>query len=72
MTITKANLGFLIVYAYDVRGAQPLGGPSWVWSEQQQYDVLGKAEGEAKRSPAELRLMLQTLLADRFKLAVHH
>ncbi len=53
MTITKANLGFLIVYAYDVRGAQPLGGPSWVWSEQQQYDVLGKAEGEAKRSPAE-------------------
>src|ERR1022692_4287096 len=50
LTITKANLGFLIVYVYDINGVQPLGGPSWVWSEQQQYDVLGKAEGEAKRS----------------------
>jgi uncharacterized protein (TIGR03435 family) len=71
LTITKANLGFLIIDAYDIDGVRPLGGPSWVWSEQQQYDVLGKAEGEAKRSPAEIKLMLQTLLADRFKLAVH-
>lgn len=72
LIITRANLGFLILYAYDIDGVKPLGGPGWIWSEQQQYDVEGAAEGDAKRSPAELKLMLQTLLADRFKLVVHH
>jgi uncharacterized protein (TIGR03435 family) len=70
LTITKANLGFLIVYAYGTSGVRPVGGPSWTWSDRDEYDVEGIAE-EAKRSPADLKLMLQALLADRFKLAVH-
>jgi uncharacterized protein (TIGR03435 family) len=69
LTITKAQLLYLILYAYDIRGSQLVGGPSWVRSDE--YDVIGKAEGEASRSADQFRPMLQTLLADRFKLAIH-
>jgi uncharacterized protein (TIGR03435 family) len=70
LTITKTDLSFLIRYAYDLRSLQLIvGGPGWVRSEQ--YDVIGKAEGDAKRSAEQFRPMLQALLADRFKLAIH-
>lgn len=69
LTITKTELIYLISYAYNIRGAQVVGGPGWVRSEQ--YDVIGKAEGEATRSVEQFRPMLQALLADRFKLAMH-
>jgi uncharacterized protein (TIGR03435 family) len=73
---TTAN--FLIAFAYGVREFHVSGGPDWTHSER--YDIDAKigdslADKLEKLPPdeghQELRLMLQSLLADRFKLTVH-
>lgn len=43
------------------------GGPNWL--DKDRFDVEAKAEGPA--TPADLRLMMQTLLAERFALKSH-
>lgn len=57
----------LIVRAYGVQPYQVLGGPSWITSDR--FDVTAKTDQDV--SMAQSNLMLQTLLADRFKLKVH-
>jgi hypothetical protein len=57
----------LVMEAYDVGSFQVSGGPGWIDSER--YDIEAKAEGLAKAD--QLRLVMQALLADRFKLEVH-
>jgi uncharacterized protein (TIGR03435 family) len=59
----RASIGM----AYDVKEPQVLGGPKWLDSDR--YDIDAKSAGAA-RGP-ELRAMLQTLLADRFHVALH-
>ncbi len=61
------SLRDLIHVAYDVRDFQVTGGPQWINSDT--YQILAKAPGKA--SPAEMRGMLQRLLADRFQLKLH-
>ena len=65
----------LIALAYDVRDIQVSGGPSWVDSERYNIDAKepdSVVEELPKLPPAQrgeqLRLMVQSLLADRFKL----
>jgi uncharacterized protein (TIGR03435 family) len=55
------------VLAYEAPDYHVAGGPAWAWSEF--YDVQARAEGEADLH--QIRLMLQTLLADRFQLRLH-
>ena len=55
-----------IAWAYGVRDFQ-VTGPDWL--DQAGFDIAAKAEDAAKES--ELRLMLRTLLAERFKLETH-
>jgi uncharacterized protein (TIGR03435 family) len=69
----------LIALAYDVRDIQVSGGPSWVDSERYNIDAKepdSVVEELPKLPPAErgeqLRLMVQSLLADRFKLKLRH
>ena len=57
----------LIIRAYGVQPYQIIGGPDWITSDR--FDVLTKAEGDA--TPEQVNLMLRSLLAERFKLAVH-
>jgi uncharacterized protein (TIGR03435 family) len=52
--------------AYGVKPYQVIG-PEWINSER--YMIVAKAEGEVPQD--KILLMLQTLLKDRFKLAVH-
>jgi uncharacterized protein (TIGR03435 family) len=75
---TRMSVEFLIMTAFKVKPFQISGGPKWVQS--QRFDIEAKtddatAEKMAAMSRAEsfaqTRLMLQSLLADRFKLAVH-
>ena len=65
--IRSANMVDLISTAYAVDPDKVTGGPNWL--EFDRYDVLALAP--AKTSPAELKTMLQSLLAERFKLAIH-
>src|ERR1700722_818823 len=58
----------VIAFAYSTMAAQVHGGPSWIDTER--YDFVAKAESP-DATTAQLRVMLQSLLAERFKLVVH-
>jgi uncharacterized protein (TIGR03435 family) len=64
LTTTVKNL---IAYAYGVPDFRVLGGPAW--SEGETYDITAKAAGSPTN--AELKVMMQQLLASRFHLTVH-
>ena len=63
----NAPLVLLIQNAYQLQAFQIVGGPEWINSER--YDVEAKPEGNTPRE--QMWKMLQTLLADRFHLALH-
>ena len=65
--LRKATMLELISVAYNVDQAIVLGGPNWL--EFDRFDVAGKAP--AGTPPDTVRLMLRSLLADRFGLAIH-
>ena len=66
LTMGNVSLASAIKWAYGLHDYQ-LTGPAWLNSER--YDILAKAPGPASND--QLRLMLRTLLADRFKVTVH-
>jgi uncharacterized protein (TIGR03435 family) len=74
VTATNCTLRLLIAFAYNLqlgtRQTQKtlLGTPDWIDSEH--FDIEAEAEGNPSR--AQKVLMVQSLLADRFKLIVHH
>jgi uncharacterized protein (TIGR03435 family) len=60
--------------AYGLQTFQIVGGPDWIGSDR--FDIVAKGEGELRPSPpggppGPLLVMLQALLAERFKLATH-
>src|SRR5688572_10157409 len=70
----QQSLRDLIMLAYQVRESQIIGGPAWIGSDR--FDVNARANREWPPSdPAggigPLQRMLQSLLADRFKLVAH-
>jgi len=62
----NAPLAMLIQRAYSVQDYQVAGGPSWIHTDG--YDIEAKPESNTDQKG--MWLMLQTLLADRFKLSV--
>jgi uncharacterized protein (TIGR03435 family) len=58
----------LIMMSYGVKENMISGLPKW--AEKERYDIVAKAP--PTHSNSELRLMFQSLLADRFKLATHN
>jgi bla regulator protein blaR1 len=78
-TTTGATTKLLIGYAYNAKDFQISGGPSWINSDK--YDIDAKEEdsvvAELEKLPPEqradqIRLMVRSLLADRFKLTLSH
>jgi uncharacterized protein (TIGR03435 family) len=67
LTVANATLKDLIAGAYGVEGYQVFGAPAWM--ESARFDVEGKTNANATRE--ERLLMLQAMLAERFKLIVH-
>jgi uncharacterized protein (TIGR03435 family) len=65
-TATNASLRSLIKMAYGVRDFQISGGPGWLNADR--FNITSKADGNP--SEDQVRLMVQTLLANRFKLKV--
>jgi bla regulator protein blaR1 len=66
--LTNVPLQFLITFGYNIKDNQIAGAPSWLNTDR--YDVAARADGNASQD--QLRLMAQSLLADRMKLAMHH
>ena len=62
------TLKMLIALAYRVQEFRIVGGPRWIGFDR--FDVEGKAE-DPRADPDQLRLMLQSLLEDRFQLKLH-
>ena len=65
---TNASLDECIRWAYHVKEYQ-VSGPSWLNSDAASYDIEAKASPDTTLQ--QMRLMFQTLLRERFKLALH-
>lgn len=67
-TARATSVKYLLEWAYDIQAPQHAGGPSWLGTER--YDIMAKA----KENPTDdqMKRMVQTLLADRFQMKVHH
>ncbi len=65
--VRQGTIVDLISLAYDVDNDKILGGPSWL--DLDRFDVSARAP--AGSTPEQAKLMLQTLLAQRFSLKVH-
>jgi bla regulator protein blaR1 len=76
LTVTNMSLRTLITFAYQITGYQLVGGPGWADSDA--FDVLAKMEGNPEWGapgsglPDPAQLAMQSLLAERFKLKLHH
>jgi len=73
---TNAPARQMIIFAYQLQNFQLVDAPAWTQNER--FDIQAKAEeGTATGVPATpgtigpMQRMMQSLLADRFKLAVH-
>jgi uncharacterized protein (TIGR03435 family) len=66
LIMRNVSLRTAITWAYNVQGYQ-VTGPGWIADER--YDIDAKSVSPAPE--AQMRLMLRTLLADRFALKVH-
>jgi uncharacterized protein (TIGR03435 family) len=72
-TATNVTLRALIVNAYGLESFQLAAGPAWTTSDH--FDIVAKVPAGASGAPpdpAQSQLMLRELLADRFKLVMHH
>jgi len=65
--VKDATMVDLIRLAYGFDADKILGGPSWL--EMDRFDVIAKAPPDS--TPETQKLMLQSLLEDRFKLVAH-
>jgi uncharacterized protein (TIGR03435 family) len=69
VTAVAVTLRDLLTWAYSVRYEQLSGGPSWTTDDH--YDLIAKSEGDGELTLVQARLMMQSLLADRFQLQTH-
>ena len=67
LRMANMTLNDMVEFAWDVQPFQVSGGPAWLDSAS--YDIVAKPE--AKASQSELKVMLQSLLTDRFHLRTH-
>jgi uncharacterized protein (TIGR03435 family) len=67
-TASGVTVNMLIQQAYDVRSYQITGGPGWINTER--YDIVAKAE-TADIDRETMKVLLQSLLAERFNLEIH-
>ena len=68
ITMQNVTLKRCIMRAYEIPDLQITGGPKWL--DENRYDIEARASYPAPY--AELNQMLQTLLAERFHLKLHH
>ncbi len=67
VTYNFSTIRDLIMDAYGVKRNQVFGGPNWLDSER--FDIVAKVPAGATKE--QVKVMLQNLLAERFKLTLH-
>ena len=67
LTATAVTVGYLLRLAYRIQPYQLVGAPTWISTKR--YDIAAKVEDNPAPSQ---QALLQALLKDRFKLAVHN
>jgi uncharacterized protein (TIGR03435 family) len=67
VTIRNAKLAWCLQWAY-CKSDWLISGPTWLFLDR--YDIAAKSNGPA--STAQLKLMMQALLTERFRLTLHH
>jgi uncharacterized protein (TIGR03435 family) len=65
----NASLGDLIQVAYEVQAKQIVNGPQWM--AKNRYDIVAVPTEAGVPNADQVRIMIQKLLADRFKLKFH-
>ena len=68
-TATNTPLKFVILYAYNLLNHELAGVPDW--AEDKTFDIDATYSTDSPATPAEIRLMVQHLLKDRFGFQVH-
>jgi uncharacterized protein (TIGR03435 family) len=66
LRITNNPLRNVIRTAWQLQGFQIVGGPGWIDTER--WDIVARADGNPG---PRMMVMVQSLLADRFKLVAH-
>jgi uncharacterized protein (TIGR03435 family) len=69
LTLANATLSECVRYAYSIVSDDLIGGPDWIKSRAVRFDIVAQAPPDTSQD--QLRQMLQTLLAERLKLALH-
>ena len=69
LVVVNNNLFTIIRTSWNIQPNQILGGPDWVRSDSERFDITAKIPDGTKRD--QVRPMAQALLAERFKLKVH-
>jgi uncharacterized protein (TIGR03435 family) len=76
LSAEHCDLYELVEFAWNLKELQVSGGPPWakhgLLATSQLYQVIGKTEQTSTPDTREFRLMLQTLLLERFQLKLHH
>jgi uncharacterized protein (TIGR03435 family) len=68
--VRNGSLEDLIAFAYNVHMQQVVSGPSWMNSDR--YDIAAVPDQTGTPSVDQMRTMVRKLLADRYKLTIHH
>jgi len=66
---TASSVYDLATFAYGVHARQITNGPPWL--ETEKYDVIAQPGGDGQPNRQQVQVMVQKLLADRFRLAFH-
>jgi uncharacterized protein (TIGR03435 family) len=75
LTLGAYNIAQLVMEAYHLKGMWQMSFASFPGSDEQRriyYDIVARASDNGSNSREDFRKMLQALLADRFKLSLHH
>jgi uncharacterized protein (TIGR03435 family) len=67
--VTNTPLKFVILYAYNLLDHELAGVPAW--AEDTSFDINAVYSADTPATPADIRLMVQHLLKDRFGFELH-
>jgi len=70
MRTINTNLNDLITFAYGLHVKQIVGPPAWFATDK--FDIDGVPDVEGQPNTKQMKLLIQSVLTDRFKLTFHH